>query len=180
MSGLTPTNTHPRWFPIIEETQGRFHWENDFWARSLRSKSPIFLPEELVSSFTEGLAQDCCAWGSGDPRQLSFQPARWMTHCKRSVGDSCHRQITQTTPRMCRSPPGGESKLLIPKHLSLQAGNSSLRLSPWGCFIGCGWKTVVKGGIYYREQERLFLYFIRAIAAFLPLRDSECIVTGED
>lgn len=42
---------------------------------------------------------------------------------------------------------------------------------------------MVKGGIYYREQERLFLYFMRAISAFLPPRGSERIVIknrGED
>ena len=46
--------------------------------------------------------------------------------CKRSVGDSCHRQVTQTSQRISRLPLDGESK-----HPSLKVR----RLKPpvWGC-----------------------------------------------
>lgn len=72
--------------------------------------------------------------------------------------------------RTSRLPPRGDSKLSVANYPSLQS--HGLRLEPpiWGCVpegVHRLWlKTAGQGGSYYRQQEKLFLHFLKAICCF--------------
>ena len=89
----------------------------------------FFLAEKPLSPLIEEVTQDGCTWSSEDCSiDTCTPPVNPINDLLQNVRcDSCHRQITPTSHRRTgRLPPGGDSKLSVASHPSLQSRSLGL------------------------------------------------------